>query len=134
MNNDETKFKEIDDQLENKDSVILFSATNIILKVDEFMAVVRKVIHNNNLELIHNKLAPKGGILKVNYFKDKTSSVVIDQKWFGEGVECELLKPNKNWRKCKLRIKISLEACFEDEKAEENLPKSPLDEIRNTIN
>lgn len=30
-------------------------------------------------------------------------------KWLGEGINCEILTPNQNWRQGKLRIKLELE-------------------------
>lgn len=48
------------------------------------------------------------------------------KKWFREGVDCEMLQPNSNWQKGKLKIRISLEFC-------PDRPESPLDDIRQQI-
>jgi len=116
-----TKFQEIDDNLEHKDSVIRLMVTDNLLKISQFIGVVREVFTGEGLQQINNKLYTKGGI-------------GVDKKWFNEGVECELLQPNKNWRKGKIRFKISVEVCFEDDQTGENEAKSPLDELREIIN
>lgn len=60
------------------------------------------------------------------------------EKWFDEGVSCEIISPSKSWRKG--RVKVCLE--FYPDEAEtpeilesdepENNQKSPLDDIRQT--
>lgn len=61
------------------------------------------------------------------------------EKWFGEGVDCELLKLGaKGWQKGKLRVKLTVEFCPEQPEIEEsqtnNQSESPLDDIRQMIN
>ncbi len=51
-------------------------------------------------------------------------------KWCLNGVECEVLTPNKIWRKGK--VKISLE--FIPDEPEMNEIESPLDDIRQSMN
>jgi hypothetical protein len=46
--------------------------------------------------------------------------------WFGQGMECEVLSPNKDWRKGKVRVCV----VFIDD-APETI-ESPLDSIRQT--
>ncbi|KJH73489.1 KGK domain-containing protein [Aliterella atlantica] len=48
------------------------------------------------------------------------------KRWYEEGVDCEMLQPNSNWKKGKLKIRISLE--FRPDR-----PESPLDDIRQQI-
>lgn len=48
------------------------------------------------------------------------------KKWYREGVDCEMLKPGSNWKKGKLKIRISIE--FYPDR-----PESPLDDIRQQI-
>ena len=50
----------------------------------------------------------------------------IKEPWFGQGLECEVLSPNKGWRKGKVRVCIA----FIDD-APETI-ESPLDSIRQT--
>jgi hypothetical protein len=50
-------------------------------------------------------------------------------KWIDEGVECEVLNLGANqWKKGKIRIKISFEFCPDEPAVSEY--ESPLDEIR----
>lgn len=66
------------------------------------------------------------------------------QRWFAEGVECEILTPSSTWQKG--RVRICLEFCPEEPIADEPIPHtletegennqdvdSPLDEIRLTM-
>ncbi|MBW4576334.1 MAG: KGK family protein [Aphanothece sp. CMT-3BRIN-NPC111] len=64
-------------------------------------------------------------------------------KWFSEGINGEILSPNKEWKNGKVRIKVTLEFCPDEPDVEEtpvsnNLeisePESPLDDIRKMIN
>ncbi len=60
--------------------------------------------------------------------------------WFDDGVNCEFLEPNKDWKKGKVKIKVILEFYFDEPdekdlvKHETNINDSPLDEIRQSIN
>lgn len=68
----------------------------------------------------------------------------ITEKWFDEGIDCEVLKfDSKAWQKGKVRIKVTLEFCPDEPEIEEimqsndienNQPKSPLDDIRQMMN
>ncbi|PPS45760.1 KGK domain-containing protein [Chroococcidiopsis sp. TS-821] len=69
--------------------------------------------------------------------KDKIGSTWTEEKanWFGEGIECKVLKPGaKSWQRGKVRI--TLEFCPEELEVKNNneLPvisdNSPLDDIR----
>lgn len=55
---------------------------------------------------------------------DLSGEDAVKEKWFGPGMECEVLSPNKGWRKGKVRICV---AFLDDE--HQPLP-SPLDSIR----
>lgn len=48
------------------------------------------------------------------------------KKWHNEGVNCEILQPGGNWKKGKVRIRISLEFCPDE-------PKSMFDDIRQSL-
>ena len=49
-------------------------------------------------------------------------------KWFISGMDCEVLKPNQNWQKGKVRIGLVFIPDVDEE--EEPSEESPLDEIR----
>jgi hypothetical protein len=52
--------------------------------------------------------------------------------WINEGYECELLSPGqKQWKKGKVRVKLTLEFCPND--PTDMLSESPLDDIRNSL-
>lgn len=60
-----------------------------------------------------------------NYYKKR-------MKWIDEGLECEVLNLGANqWKKGKVRIKISFEFCPDE--PEEPEYESPLDDIRREI-
>jgi hypothetical protein len=70
-------------------------------------------------------------ILGVSEFKQlqENSYYKPRAKWIDEGVECEVLNLGANqWKKGKVRIKISFEFCPDEPEISEY--ESPLDEIR----
>ncbi|OKH28445.1 KGK domain-containing protein [Chroogloeocystis siderophila] len=69
--------------------------------------------------------------------KDKSGTTWTEEKanWFGEGIDCKLLKPGaKSWQRGKVRI--TLEFCPEELEVKDNnesplnSDNSPLDDIR----
>lgn len=68
----------------------------------------------------------------------------IAERWFEEGITCEVLKFDSNaWQKGKVRIKVTLEFCPDEPEIEEitqgsdleiNQAESPLDDIRRMMN
>ena len=71
-------------------------------------------------------------ILEVSKFSDleNNDSYKPRMKWIDEGLECEVLNLGANqWKKGKVRIKISFEFCPDEPEISEY--ESPLDEIRN---
>ncbi len=70
-------------------------------------------------------------ILEVPEFKQlqENDSYKPRAKWIDEGLECEVLNIGANqWKKGKVRIKISFEFCPDEPEISEY--ESPLDEIR----
>ena len=70
-------------------------------------------------------------ILEVPEFKQlqENDNYKPRAKWIDEGLECEVLNLGANqWKKGKVRIKISFEFCPDEPKISEY--ESPLDEIR----
>lgn len=67
-------------------------------------------------------------------------SAEITEKWFEEGIDCEVLKFDSNaWQRGKVRIRVTLEFCPDEPEIEEitqssdleiNQAESPLDDIR----
>jgi hypothetical protein len=70
-------------------------------------------------------------ILEVSKFSDleNNDSYKPRMKWIDEGLECEVLNLGANqWKKGKVRIKVSFEFCPDEPEISEY--ESPLDEIR----
>lgn len=61
-------------------------------------------------------------VLKDNYFGGIISE--LTNKWFMEGISCEVLSPGKSWQKGK--VKLGLVFCPDE-------VESPLDDIRQQI-
>lgn len=119
MNQQNTEFQLIDDQIEDKNSVILFE-NQAMFKIGDFMKELNNSFFIYGLKELYNRLQSKGGIPAVN-----------DHKPWINGLKCELLKQNKGWKKGKIRLKISLEFCPDEPEIKQ--PESPLDEIRKTL-
>jgi hypothetical protein len=117
----EDKFQSLNS--EQSDVVIDFDG--YILKASQLNLALSKVIldkgslkHlNHELESINSRVLP---------------SVKKPDDWINNGVDCQILKPSKNWQKGKLRMKVSVEFCPNEPEIEE--PESPLDDLRRKIN
>lgn len=88
------------------------------IKTEDFLNVIRQYIQ---IYLQNNKR------IKPEDANDITSA------WVDEGVECDLLIPNQNWKKGTLRLALIFEES--EPTTEVNLEStSPLDDIRQKIN
>lgn len=55
----------------------------------------------------------------------------IYQKWFAEGIDCEMLKiGTKSWQKGKVKINLQVSLEFCPDEPENQQPESPLDDLR----
>jgi hypothetical protein len=106
----EDNFKIIDS--EQGDVVIDFG--NKTFKLSLLVSLMTEIILNKKLEELNNKLRDHGSGKLPSY---------DESYWSSAGVDCQILKPSKNWQKGKIRMKISLEFCPEE-------PESPLDDLR----
>jgi len=128
----EDKFKPLESEFKDKDSVLSFSSGLSMFKVNEVASAVKQAFNDKGLEALKTRFSSRGGI-PGNW-----------QQWIVQGVECEMLKPgSKGWLKGKLRIKFSLEFCPDESDVEETLAsnhpeinqsESPLDDIRQMMN
>jgi hypothetical protein len=85
-----------------------------------------EIILNKKLEELNNKLRDHGSGKLPSY---------DESYWSSAGVDCQILKPSKNWQKGKVRIKVTLEFCPDEPEIEEiKEPESPLDDLRRMIN
>ncbi len=108
-----------------KDAPICFHEfkAKTIFKFSEFMYLLTRAFEINGLDAFGDSTKPKGGI--------PVWGEGEREKWLGEGVRCEILRPGDvAWKRGKLRIKISLEFEPDDE-----LPDHPhLDDFRSLEN
>jgi hypothetical protein len=115
----EEKFQVIDS--EQGDVVIDFG--NKTFKLSLLVSLMTEIILNKKLEELNNKLRDHGSGKLPSY--DESSA----------GVDCQILKPSKNWQKGKVRIKVTLEFCPDEPEIEEiKEPESPLMEIQRKLN
>ena len=122
----EIKFKPLDDEHEDKDTVLGFPLS--MLKVSDFMKAVKEALQPIGLDQLRNILNRRGGIPGTL------------NEWYDQGVKLEYLKPGtKGWKTGKLRIRITLELLPDEIETEEtpasnepgiSKPESPLDDLR----
>lgn len=72
------------------------------------MYLLTRAFETKGLDTFGDFTKPKGGI--------PVWGEGEREKWLGEGVPCEILRPGEvSWKKGKLRIKISLEFEYDEE-------------------
>ena len=95
---------------------------------------------NQNIETLEGKeviCMPPQGLIQHDTFKSeqflKELQLILTNQsknaipprllstWLSEGRECEMLSPNQDWRKGKLRIKLELEFIPDEVETEENI-------------
>ena len=102
----EDKFQVIDS--EQGDVVIDFG--NKTFKLSLLVSLMTEIILNKKLEELNNKLRDHGSGKLPSY---------DESYWSSAGVDCQILKPSKNWQKGKVRIKVTLEFCPDEPEIEE---------------
>ncbi|MBE9209347.1 KGK domain protein [Nostoc sp. LEGE 06077] len=118
--------------LENCNPDDALSVKDKVFKIVQIKEGITKVFCGDLATTIYNSLnsygiqiEPDGYLVGNRYYKQY-------QKWFTEGIDCEILKLNaKAWQAGKLRIKVTLE--FIPDKPEITEPESPLDDLRRLI-
>jgi hypothetical protein len=117
----EDKFEILDS--ENGDIVIDFDGH--ILKVSQLdLALLKLILDNGGLHQLNSRLD--------SIKSRRLPSIENSDNWMNEGVECQILKPGKNWQSGKFRMKVTLEFCSDEPEVKE--PESPLDDLRRQIN
>lgn len=113
-----------------------------MFKVNRFRQAVKTAVVGQLEEALKNALKSQGLEINTAVYVRKVGH--SQQRWFGEGVDCEMLRLGaKGWQKGKVRIRVSLEFCPDEPEVpktpESNKPEiaqseSPLDDIRRMIN
>ncbi len=94
--------------------------------------------------LLIEELKSQGLEINTKEYIGSTNYNYITKQWFGNGIDCEVLKIGaKGWKKGKMKITVSLEFCPDEPEVTEtpennqpktNEPESPLDDLRRMIN
>jgi hypothetical protein len=121
-------FEPLDSELEDKDGVIAFP--NSMFKLGEFIQALKESFQGKGLDEVGNKLSHRGGVPTWKEYK---------YLWFHEGINVEILRlKHKVWQQGKVRIKVTLEFCLDEQEVEQTSeitePESPLDDLRRMIN
>ena len=102
--------------IDSEQSDVVIDFDGYIFKASQLDIALSKVILDN------------GSLKHLNHELERIKSRVLPSvknpdDWINNGVDCQILKPSKNWQKGKLRMKVSLEFCPDE-------PESPLDDLR----
>jgi hypothetical protein len=124
----------------NDNDVISFLG-DYTYKVAKIKRSIDQVRNQSIGNQFHHELKNKGIILNLEKLHPKGYHSACEQ-WLNEGIDCEILNVGAtDWKKGKMRIKISVEFLLEEENAtidnESNSnpspPESPLDDFRQMI-
>jgi hypothetical protein len=121
--------------MEDKFKLIGFSDDDVIeckdwtYKVSNLKKALENIGSNNDfLVTFWNKLREH----KI-YFVEKSGYYFPES--FTEGIDSQILTlGSKYWKKGKLKFKLSIEFCVEEEDTEIKEPESPLDDLRRKLN
>ncbi|MEG4573806.1 KGK domain-containing protein [Microcoleus sp. N3A4] len=113
------------------------SFDNAMLKVGKLKETVNQVLPENGLGQTLNQLLSQQQL----HIHVRNAY----QKWFGEGIDCEILKVGaQGWKKGKMKLKlnVTIEFCPDEPEVEEtpennesetSQPESPLDDLRRQL-
>lgn len=114
---------------------------NAMLKVEKLKETVNGVLPENGLgEILNHLLSQQKLDIDVGLTTDQTR--YLYEKWFGEGIDCEILRVGaQGWKKGKIKLKlnVTIEFCPDEPEVEEtsennesetSKPESPLDDLR----
>ena len=121
----------------SQEDIFSFAGENIV-KANLIKEAIKEAVNQEIPRVIENVLKAKN----INITLDKAAEENVFQ-WLGQlvenkpeiaemllkqGIPCNLLKPQQNWRKGKLQLKLSLE--FVPEQNQSKNWQSPLDDLR----
>ncbi|MBE9122941.1 KGK domain protein [Tychonema sp. LEGE 07199] len=117
---------------------------NAMLKVEKLKETVNEVLPENGLgQTLNSSLSKQKLDINVGLTTDLTR--YFYEKWFGEGIDCEILRVGaQGWKKGKIKLKlnVTIEFCPDEPKVEEtpennqleiSPPESPLDDLRRQL-
>ena len=115
-----------------------------MLKVEKLKETVNRVLPEYGLgETLNKSLIEQQLTIDVNF--DQNRQRFSYDKWFGEGIDCEILRVGaQGWKKGKIRLKlnVTIEFCPDEPEVEEtpennesetSQPESPLDGLRRQL-
>jgi len=119
----------------NKDDAI--SCGSAMFKAEKIKEKLKELFNNfKRGEELTNLFNSEN--LSISFPVDSRQKRYMYEKWFDEGIECEILKLRSGgWQKGKVRInlEVSIEFCPDEPEIEEiKEPESPLDDLRRMIN
>jgi len=123
--------------LQNCSNHDVILARDTLFKVDKLKNVVKKLLSKDKLgETISNSLDSKEPLkdFALQARRDNGEWYSIYQKWFNEGINCEILKLGaSSWQKGKIKInlQVSLEFCPDEPEIQQL--ESPLDDLRQIL-
>ena len=115
-----------------------------MLKIEKLKETVNRVLPEYGLGETLNK-SLKEQNLNIDLPIDTRQQRFLYENWFGEGIDCEILRVGANgWKKGKIKLKlnVTIEFCPDEPKVEETSennqleispPQSPLDDLRRQL-
>jgi hypothetical protein len=115
-----------------------------MLKVEKLKETVNRVLPEYGLgETLNKSLIEQQLTIDVNF--DQNRQRFSYDKWFGEGIDCEILRVGaQGWKKGKIKLKLNVTIEFcpdepevqetpENNESETSQPESPLDDLRRQL-
>ena len=115
-----------------------------MLKVEKLKQTVNRVLPEYGLgETLNKSLIEQQLTIEVNF--DNNRQRFSYDKWFGQGIDCEILRVGaQGWKKGKIKLKlnVTIEFCPDEPEVEEtpennqleiSQPESPLDDLRRQL-
>ena len=115
-----------------------------MLKIEKLKETVNRVLPEYGLgETLNKSLIEQQLTIDVNF--DQNRQRFSYDKWFGEGIDCEILRVGaQGWKKGKIKLKLNVTIEFcpdepevqetpENNESETSQPESPLDDLRRQL-
>ncbi len=129
--------------LQNYENDDVVSFNSRIFKVGNIVQVIKSAFGHPLETALNQQLKSQNVEIQTEFYALEVENG-RNKKWFGEGIDCEILKIGaKGWQKGKLRIRVTVEFCPDEPEIPEtpvsnspeiNKSESPLDDIRQMMN